>query len=165
MKLNISLSGYTTHAGLYSSVKLDSDSKERLIKLCKAVGFRLTGEPHCTIMYSKDIAIPTEVANRFSSDEYRAKAVKFTWWLGHDKRGYIALKLASPSLMKEFRRLSEAGCDHSFPTYVPHITITTPYKFSSTERQRSALLYANLYLAKHPLDLEFGDQTIEDLTD
>ena len=171
MKIKISISadtndngGYTGDSGLYSSVKLTPLSTQNLTGLCDLIDVDLPESAHCTVMYSREKTLPKRrVFDRNLGREFKAKATRVNWWEGHDKAGYLVLECDSPDLQEEHQNLLAGGCEHSFPDYLPHVTLCSPFKFNSEEHQKSVLRLANLSLRRNPLSLVFHKQKIDNI--
>lgn len=112
--------------GLYSAVEPDKQSLDTLNKFCnRNFGMNAPDDIHCTVMYSTK-NIPENIAKQYSKEVYTASPDHFEFWEGHDKTGYLVLKLTSDDLSMEHSRLKCAGCKPTFDNYSPHITIANP---------------------------------------
>lgn len=121
--------------GLYISVVPDKESLQKLSEFCKRNFGKVDLEDiHCTLMYS-EVGIARGVALKFSKPRYIAYADYFEYWEGHDKAGYLVLKLRSEELEEEHSRLKVAGCKPTYDIYSPHITIVTPIDKEEGEKK------------------------------
>lgn len=132
MKLIISTS--TTNVkrkpGLYSHVSVDPLSLPVLLDIAQTLDIQLPPKLHCTVMYSNVTPRSLAQATKVLRKDFRALLDEVTWWEGHDKKGYLVLKLISEDLKEEHARLKQAGCCPSYDKYVPHITLKTPCRES-----------------------------------
>jgi hypothetical protein len=153
---------YSGTAGVYSCVSVLPESLRPLNLLAEYAGFTLDKDLHATIMWCKNKGIPEHKVSEFSNSIYKAKVGKLAWWAGHDADGYLVLLLDSPTLRTEHTRLTELGCNHSFPDYTPHITLVKNVDEPSVQ-QPFLLRLANQYLRKNPFSINLGNQRIEDI--
>ncbi len=172
MKVLISLSEktfeYTGTHGFYCQVSVPSEEARFIAKLLKQNGLSklvpadLDGL-HCTIMYSKD-AIPKEVvdSNLGSIKAFKAYVQRIESWEGHDKKGYITLKLNSIELNKRHNFWKQAGATHSFEDYTPHITLVTGFMPDAPLQSVIDKFNTKMGKIKYPVLLE--DEYVEDLS-
>jgi hypothetical protein len=85
----------------------------------------LREEAHVTIVYSREHAADMSLIDKSAFDLrcIEAKITGIEHWDGHDGDGYVVLKLASESLAAWNRYLIDAGAQHSFPDYSPHLSL------------------------------------------
>lgn len=158
--MRISLS-YTGKSGLYVSVTpvgmISVLSRLREFRIPNLYGI---SKLHATLLYSRDRAPALVVAQQLLTSgqgtRYPAKPIKFEYWEGHDKVGYLVLKLESKALVERHKEWAELG-QHSFE-YTPHMTIAkdlplTP-ELKSTIEKLNSLTWPAIY---------FDNEKIEDI--
>lgn len=150
---------YTRENGCYVSTVPDDGSKFRLIELCEELGVETDHRAlHCTLMYSKERA-PEVDANRFSTASALCNEVSV--FDGHDDRQYLVVNLVSDDLHRAHSRLLQAGCEHSFTPYRPHITLVSGVEV--TDDLRSRINDVNRRLALDPMYVRFRSATVSDI--
>jgi hypothetical protein len=171
VKLNIQISTsgktneYTAKSGLYCAALLDKASETLLRDFCKSCDIEdLDKNLHCTIMYSPDKVISIKEAATFPRLTYKARVSNFTWWLGHDKEGYLVAELVCPALKHSHDVLIDVGAKSTFDEYKPHITVKHPLKFNADIFRKNTLDDLNDKLKKNPLVLQLVDVYIEDIS-
>lgn len=83
---------------------------------------------HCTMMYDKrDLEAPLVEVD--PTKEFKANVTKLEV-LGDG----LVFHLTSTDLADEHRRLKEGGYEHSFPDFLPHMSLT--YDFNNYDRLR-----------------------------
>jgi hypothetical protein len=119
---------YTGDAGLYQAATPYNGSEVPLIELAKKLG--QDPDPsklHCTLMYSPKKTPSAEDLERITStwleDSLFCLVHHVKSWVGHDKKTYVVVALASISLHHIHGALREAGCESTYPIYEPHITL------------------------------------------
>ncbi len=143
--------------GFYSAVHLDTNSHDILSKFCiDNFGVDLPDDVHCTVMYSTK-SIDKQDGINYSKPVYQAYVDHFEFWPGHDKAGYLVLKLVSSDLQDEHMRLKRCGCKPTFDNYSPHITIITPIDKSLADLN---VKIGNTKL-QDKLVLQFSNQTVD----
>jgi hypothetical protein len=92
-------------------------------------------------------------------ERYQATSHGLDWWEGHDKNGYLVLRLTSPSLNRLNKRFTDAGLVPTFPDYKAHMTLLTPCKVKPITMAMDIE-----QLQKDPLEIElyYGGYTIMD---
>lgn len=110
---------------------------------------------HCTLMYS-EVSPNRVVPIRFK--QYRSRVTKLMEWAGHDGDGYLVAYLDSPELQARNKVYLDAGCVSSFPDYIPHVTLITPFELGSLD-----LSLINSILAKSPSELFLDSEKAEPL--
>jgi hypothetical protein len=159
-KTNLRNDDRITDQGFYSAVHLDQESYQTLSQFCKRnFPFDLPDDVHCTVMYSTKSIDPTD-STKYSKPVYQAYADHFEFWDGHDKSGYLVLKLVSTDLQNEHQRLKKLGCNPTFENYSPHITIKTPIEKSMA---KPLVDIGNNDLDDLGIKLSFTNQTIDTL--
>lgn len=125
--------GYTGNSGIYISVSPDEHSKDTIREMISKLNppFPLDifdDEAHMTIMYSRSETIDEDQLQ--TPDSITALPIKFEYWDGHDKDGYLVLKMVSEPASHFHQHLLDLGAEHSFDDYTPHMTIIHGvYKF------------------------------------
>lgn len=90
---------------------------------------------HCTVMFDKrDLEGP--LAELRPKEVFTANVVSLEA-LGDG----LVFHLTSKELSDEHRRLKEAGYEHSFESYLPHMSIT--YDFNEYDKLKAYQLFAN----------------------
>lgn len=120
-----SMSRYSGKSGLYVQTVPTIDSIRAMNQLLEAQGFpSLDWDPHCSIMYSKETPEKAKVKALFNpATKYTAQVVGITHWPGHDKKGYLVLKLDSESLSQRHDEYKAAGAVPTFDPFESHITV------------------------------------------
>lgn len=120
-------------------------------------------EPHVTILYSRE----DKPSDKDFMDKIKfpktvsAKSSEFVFWDGHDKDGYVVLKLVSKDLSdinKEFVKFAK----HSFAEYVPHMTIIK----NCAEYKEELLKWIeeiNKEISKNPVEFDFDTIKLNDI--
>ena len=81
---------------------------------------------HCTVVYSRK-AKPVALLYP-SVTPLRVAGTEFEYWEGHDKAGYLVLKLDGTRHLNGYhQRWLSAGCVTQFSDYTPHVTLRTPF--------------------------------------
>ena len=87
-------------------------------------------DQHCTVMYSRyhqpHSLIATDKANE-GDRQFNANILSIKQWPGHDGKGYLVAELYSDDLQARHQHWLKTGAIHSFPDYVPHITLASGY--------------------------------------
>ncbi len=147
-------------AGIFVKVNPTTESilklKERLAPL------ELAEDLHCTLIYSKTVADSVDIPMVDKHDRFNATTSQLDFWDGHDKEGYIVLKLKSDDLQRLHKRFRKKGIEPTFDDYNPHITIVHPVEDYS--KYSGSVEILNSQLKKKPVSLEFyyGGYTIMD---
>lgn len=118
---------------------------------------------HLTLMYSKQTPDAQRVKALISNPVHSVIGIplRFRYWDGHDKKGYIVLEMESPDLAARHEQYKEAGCEHSFDDYTPHVTIRNNL---SADLGNKFCAIANSRLHRLP-NIVFGGEQISDLRD
>jgi hypothetical protein len=110
--------------GVYVSVSPTERTRQHIEEWSSILGLPLSideaSELHCTVVYSK--VVPKVMPPLDSTKIYKARLLGIAWWDGHDKEGYLVMKLGSTDLAELNRQWMSAGCISNFPTYQPHVT-------------------------------------------
>lgn len=114
---------------------------------------------HCTAIYSKTAASSVDLPNIDKDERYDAVGTELVWWEGHDKEGYLVLKLESNDLKALNRKFRKAGLVATFEDYKAHVTLMNPCK-----QPPGNVKVLNALLKKFPLKLVFyyGGYTLLD---
>lgn len=177
MKLLPVLSYYTGKSGTYISalptaatVKLLEPLRELLIEedfknLHPVLNW------HITVVHSKDnIEDVDQLYGLFPMESDRtfpASVDYVTWWPGHNKKGYLVVKLKSPELSRLNKQLRDLGLKVSFDDYEAHITLAEEVLKTHDEDQMHAIVSKlNLYVMKNLIadQLEFTGIRLEDVS-
>lgn len=151
---------YTGSNGFYAWVNPTNETLEELLDFFPEL--KLTAEEvvdlHVTIMYSKT-AIPVECASKvepsFSAPVF---ATHIEFWEGHDKDGYLVLKLTRDSIERLHNKWKACGAVSTFDDYVPHMTLKTPFK-----KDQKLIDHLNEKLSTKRLQINLIQEQIQDL--
>lgn len=168
--ISISLDGFFSgENGCYVYVSpTEITFKQAFVKMFPELPVTPDGELHCTVMYSpegtpdKDAAFTLLDTDR----EFPAAISELVCWEGHDKAGYMVLKLTSLDLSNRHMQWRGLGCVPTFPDYTPHITMAK--KVELTDELKQKIAEFNAYLTGLPSDsktLIFNNEHIEDIKD
>jgi len=95
--------------------------------MMETVGAPLTsaemGGLHCTVIYSRKTPVDLPVPS--PDTVVTACMDRFQFWPGHDNAGYVVVKLTNSTVFRLHEFYVQHGCEHSFPTYDPHMTVRT----------------------------------------
>lgn len=144
--------------GIFAKVLPTTDSILKIKARFKSLN-PLMDDLHCTAIYSKTPAVSVDLPNISKDERYAAVGTELVWWEGHDKEGYLVLKLDSPSLKILNKKFRDAGLKATFDDYKAHVTLLNPCPSSPGNVKT-----LNALLKKFPLRLEFyyGGYTIMD---
>jgi 2'-5' RNA ligase len=155
--------------GVYAAAIPNQNDIQRIVNLITSttnVPFcidDLKYKAHCTIIYSKNKSVDIRLLQSSSIFEYTnvtATINSISYWEGHDKDGYVVLKLNSPVLKKLNKCFRQIGANHIFDEYSPHITLCGKAgKFSSEIDQWIRLVEPKLV----GMEISFTNLIIEDL--
>lgn len=125
-------------------------------------GVQFTDDWHCTVIYSKTSLKKVNLPYVDKHNRYEATGHELVFWEGHDKEGYIVLKLHSTDLTKLHNLFRKTGLEPTFKDYLPHLTLVHPVP--DPEKFKVTIDHCNKMLKDNPLDLEFyyGGYTIMD---
>ena len=128
----IQLSGYTGVDDCYAKIVPTFQCVERIKHALKALPNadalpldELERDPHVTLIYSRETPVSIPAIAYPIKGSPKAKIIDIVYWEGHDKDGYVVLKLDSPDLTKFNQMFIHAGATHSFPDYTPHMTLNS----------------------------------------
>lgn len=167
MKLLISLKSlnreYTGTFGFYASVSPKPAQALRLLEEFRSAPFKLVdaSDLHVTLMYSK-VPVPLANVDVDTRNTFKAKPLALEYWEGHDKEGYVVLKLKSSQLQERHNFWKSKGAKHSFDEYSPHITIGKDVG-KSTPAITEFIRVANTQIIPKLTPLLFTNESIEDL--
>lgn len=118
--------GYNGESGVYVAVLPTQESKTQILNMIKDLNppFPLKSfddEAHMTVVYSRNEHIDS--SKIIIPEEIIALSIKFEYWDGHDKDGYLVLKMISEPAQKLHDHILMLGAEHSFKEYSPHMTI------------------------------------------
>ena len=159
---------YTGKSGLYSCVF----PVKGFTPLLKAITDLLAedrielydiSEFHCTIMYSKKDAPHSIRITKFLNSgpfTFKAWSDQVDYWEGHDKAGYLVLKLTSRDLDMRHEQYQDLGCKHSFPEYEAHITLAD----NVTSKPKN-LAKINQMLKSLKFEITLAGENVEDIKD
>lgn len=118
---------YTGEAGCFVSVEPDVDTKMKLLDWVNRLGFELDpmeeARLHCTVVHSGEEHGAPLSYNIDPSTCFTARLQGFEFWEGHDHTGYLVATLQSQDLQARNRYWVNAGADHRFGDYNPHVTL------------------------------------------
>jgi hypothetical protein len=165
---------YTGQSGLYVSRVPEPLSQERLVDLVHKHGLcqmtdRDISELHCTIMYSpaglvKDSNVPDRQDTWPVPMPCAARVIRFEVWPGHNDKGYLVAILESSTLQSIHRLWRLRGGVSTFPTYIPHISVQSPFPWDRPERGFILRLNkVNEELAHSPMLIRLYKETVEDI--
>lgn len=117
---------YSSESGVYVAIMPTDDSKEQmnqfLTKLNPTFSLeKFNKKAHMSVVWSSEDTI--DVSKLKIPDDISAMASEFVFWDGHDDSGYIVLKCICKGSSDLHEQLIGLGATHSFPDYVPHVTI------------------------------------------
>lgn len=135
--------------GIFAKVIPTTESILKIKRRFKSLN-PLMDDLHCTAMYSKTPVSSVELPNIDKHERYDAVGTELVWWEGHDKEGYLVLKLDSKQLNVLNKKFRDAGLSGTFSDYKAHVTLLNPCKV-----QPSNVGILNKFLSKLPLHLEF----------
>jgi hypothetical protein len=114
--------------GVYGCRFLTTPSQKLLSECCAPLGLSFSAREsqtlHVTTLFSKQL--PNQILKNTSRLSVRVKSPNY--WDGHDSAGYLVLELESPELLQYHERWMKCGATHSFDSYLPHMTLKTPFK-------------------------------------
>jgi hypothetical protein len=160
---------YTGTSGLYVGVpyKKSTNSIKSLQELFKyelpLESFQDLSELHCTVMYSK--TAPSKESVIKLNKDYPvlfATPIYCQYWEGHDKSGYLVLKLTSNYLQNRHKKYLDIGAVPTFSPYEPHITLAkgfTPDKnfYDTLKSVNKSKIFKDIGT------IEFGQETVKDI--
>jgi len=141
-------------SGMYIGMKLHPDSAATLAHIATVHGIPnpLTKtDLHTTIMYSKNKKL-----DDYEDDNSRCCSAKISGIDKFDNNSALVLKLDSPDLQNRNKELSDAGLEHSFDPFVPHITLS----YGATDYDAAGLEY--LKGTEIKFNGEYGQPVIKD---
>ena len=154
--------GFTGENGVYVYVKPSSSSLPALGKLAQDLGFEPDPSKfHVTVMYST--IAPPELPKVYPEALLKATVSKVDTHEGHDGKLYLAAQLKSKSLNALHQKWKDAGAQHSYPSYMAHMTLWSGVTDSPELRKSLAVLNNRLSLT--PLTCHFSAETAADLKD
>lgn len=120
----------------YVDVSLISEQTEEIVNALLLSGITLPKyNPHCTLMYDKR-EIEEPLATLDPEKTFTASIVGIEV-LG---KGLI-FNLVSNDLMEEHKRLKDCGYEHSFPSFLPHMSMS--YDFDEYDVITARKVFAN----------------------
>jgi hypothetical protein len=124
---SIDATGFTGLSGTYSRAVPRAGDVAVLAAALDEVGTPfptdiLRDEAHVTIVYSKEVPLDLG-AVRGLPGPVSGTVTEAVYWPGHKGTGVAVLRIESPELEEAHANLVGAGCVHSFPTYMPHMTV------------------------------------------
>lgn len=153
---------YTGVKGCYASLEPTSESKAKIVDLCKKLGIATDEDSlHLTLVYSKEGVVPKELSA--SRKEFKALGSSLKQWVGHDKKFYTVLAITSMSVIKEHARLIKNGAIHSFVPYEPHITLSSDSP--ETEDFKAIVKAVNLALEVEPIEITLDTWNVANIKD
>jgi hypothetical protein len=136
------MNSYTGLDGLYACVKpvITSNYGFRLLKQAlrrdgspgNPGGMdELETDPHVTVMYSQTpvkVGLIHRILVQEKSKVYKGEVEGLDYWGGHDKRGYLVVKVRSPELQALHEKFKAAGAIPSYSKYNPHMTVVKGFQ-------------------------------------
>lgn len=122
---------------------------------------------HVTVVYSKEKGVNTDLLMHepiIQQATYRARVDGVQYWEGHDKVGYVVLKLDSADANALNRALIDCGAKHSFDEYAAHMTVCNKAG-QMTEALQAWMDKFGEYIAQNTIVIEFDRLVLEDLRD
>ena len=123
-------SGYSSNGSTYAALKPFKDDMKAITSILKSSKppFKINDihrYPHVTVIYSRNNGVDVQaIANSIPYGVVpTAKVIGVEYWPGHDREGYIVLKLKSRDAEDINTAFVAAGARHSFSDYTPHMTI------------------------------------------
>ena len=164
--LPVSTDGHTTNGGTYSKAVPTDDSAQSLMRfiLDSKPPFdpaELRDEAHVTLVYSKEKSIDLDKL-KMNTINLSARVTGVEYWDGHNNTGYVVAKLASDTLPCLHQSLKDAGAQHSFPEYSPHMTIGAKVG-AKTPEMAEWVERANGLLKVSDLPMTFKSVVVEDI--
>lgn len=120
---------------LYVAMKLHPDSADMLqgiIDKHKIPNPLHKDDLHTTLMYSENKNI-----DGYKNDDCKCCSAKISGIDSFDGGNALVLKLDSPELQARHKELADAGAQHSFNEYTPHITLS----YDATDYDRAGMQY------------------------
>lgn len=163
--MKIEYKEYTKENGIYVCAELSKKSLDVLNKWLIETNppFSIEyyqNEAHMTIMYSKHSYANLKFLE-FPTDNIFGLSIAFEYWEGHDKDGYVVLKIISDAAKNLNKRISDSGAEHSFNDYTSHVTINNKVG-PVTDDVKHWLEIATAKIKKTPFILEFDAIKISD---
>lgn len=125
--------------------------QKELIQLETILPF--TDDWHCTIIYAKTSLSNVNLPYIDKHQRFEAVGYELVFWEGHDKEGYVVLKLDSVDLTRVHNQFRDVGIEPTFKDYQPHLTLIHPV--SEPEKLKDYIEQYNKILNDYPLELEF----------
>lgn len=151
--------------GTYLAVKPTNLSIHDISKIQKAIHLKAPIKKeklHCTLMYSKDTDGEGYAPN--PDIKYKATVIGCDI-MGAKDSGWqaLVLKLKCPALYRRFNLATSRGLKHSYPDFVPHLSLA--YEKDNGDLE-GYLVELNEYLSSQPqLEIELSHEYMEPLTD
>lgn len=162
ISLSTQIEGYTGTDGLYAWTQPVLNDVKRLIKYFEPL--ELTVETmldiHCTIMYSKTAPKPDLLASVQKDFFAKVRAKELCWWEGHDKAGYVVLKLYPKNLQPLHDKWKSCGAVPTYSPYEPHITLKNGC--SLDDGLKKFIADTNATLKRIPLTITMTHEQISD---
>ena len=137
--------------GFYCCRYLELKSEQIFINFLKNLGisYNNTGyKYHCTSIFSDSFPDFTDVSGK----RLLVNPTKFSIF-----GDYLVMEIKSEELHEEFKKWRELGCNYSFDSYKPHISVLKFPKENLTEKQLNKILNSKvkgkLYLTQEKSDL------------
>ena len=114
-----------TVQGTYIWINPTSESAFDIRVLAGSAPFEVVSanELHCTLMYSTDVQNYRHLLDSLSNSIIRANIVDCVEWVDNNESSYIVLLLDSQPLLNLHSKWSSFGLTHSYPEFIPHISI------------------------------------------
>lgn len=146
---------YNAESGLYMHSAPDDASINSIVKLCGSLGIEVnTSKLHCTLVYSPKEVDVVRAEELYSTMEVIVcDIVSIKHWIGHDKRTYVVAGLENGNIQDIHKRIIDAGAEHSYDSFTPHITLDTVEGALSVATKR-LIESVNLELSKKPISIK-----------
>lgn len=168
--MKINQSTYNGNSGIYIAVEPTHESMKKIHDVlltlnCPVPLDQFKDEAHMTVVYSRQQAIKDLTAvHKFASDNptINALTTQLEFWEGHDKSGYLVLKMTS-ALSRMLNGIAiNSGAKHSFDDYTPHMTILNGFNEDQQSKIQEWIKTANGILTSIPFLVEFDKIIIDD---
>ncbi|BCG50150.1 hypothetical protein [Ralstonia phage RP13] len=156
--------------GLYIKVVPEVDSDQEVIKRLDALGVDhgviFTDELHITILYDRKATESPEEVERIREVNFRspylARVQEMKTIIGHNDKRYLILELDSPILKALHDKWIQSGFSHSFPQYLPHMTLCKEPNINEESHPEQFKSF-NDSLKDNPLIIKFGHEIVDEV--
>lgn len=109
--------------GTYVGLKLTRESEDLMrnyMSQCGLEGCLPISKLHCTLYYADKAPIPEYTPD--PTKMYESYVIGYGF-LGKGEWAALVLNLFSPAMFKQHKKIAEYGSPHSYPEFVPHMSI------------------------------------------